>query len=173
MASSSSISTFSYTATQIPIFDGEHYETEVLKWRLSSFHKIYRHQLMRGLKNHPRQDLLLLGHKKNTKEYKQNVQRNATAFRIIQRVSKSIYLGIFSIKKARKAWEILKNEFQDSHKAISIRLQNLWIEFENRTMKDIELIKDFSSKPLKSSIKSKVMETMFFIKELQRRFLEV
>jgi len=33
-------------------------------------------------------------------------------------------------------------------------------------MKDIELIKDFSSKPLKSSIKSKVMETMFFIKEL-------
>jgi len=26
MASSSSISTFSYTATQIPIFDGEHYE---------------------------------------------------------------------------------------------------------------------------------------------------
>jgi hypothetical protein len=38
---------------------------------------------MRGLKNHPRQDLLLLGQKKNTKEYKQNVQRNATAFRII------------------------------------------------------------------------------------------
>ena len=57
--------------------------TEVLKWRLSSFHKIYGHYLMRGLKNHPRQDLLHLGQKKNTKEYKQNVQRNATAFRII------------------------------------------------------------------------------------------
>jgi hypothetical protein len=46
------------------------------------------------------------------------VQRNAIALRIIQqRVSKSIYLRIFSIKKAREAWEILRNEFQGSQKS--------------------------------------------------------
>ena len=49
----------------------------------------------------------------DAKEYKQNVQRNAIALRIIQqKVSKSIYPRIFSIKKAREAWEILRNEFQ-------------------------------------------------------------
>jgi len=38
---------------------------------------------------------------------------------------------------------------QSSQKAISIRLQNLWREFENLTMKDNELIKDFSSRTTK------------------------
>jgi hypothetical protein len=40
----------------------------------------------------------------------------------------------------------LRNEFQGSQKAISIWLQNLWREFENLTMKDSELVKDFSSR---------------------------
>ena len=66
----------------------------------------------------------------------------------------------------------MRNEFHGSQKAISIRLQNLWREFKNITMNDSELVKDFSFRT-KLSIKSKAVETMFQIKELQRRFLGV
>ena len=73
------------------------------------------------------------------------MKRNATALRIIQQgISKSIYLRIFSIKKAREACEILRNEFQGYQKAIFIWLRNLWREFEILIMKDNEVVKDFS-----------------------------
>ena len=45
-------------------------------------------------------------------QYKENIQRNATALRYIQQgVSKSIFPRIFGVKKAKNAWEILKQEF--------------------------------------------------------------
>jgi hypothetical protein len=103
MASSSSISTFSYTATQIPIFDGDHYEY----WS-SQMDTIFISQDLwtlvdEGFAEPPQEGSSTSWSEEDAKDYKQNVQRNATALRIIQQgVSKSIYLRIFSIKKARE-----------------------------------------------------------------------
>jgi hypothetical protein len=72
---------------------------------------------MRNMKNHLKQDRLHL-RQENVKEYKQNMHRNT-------RVSKSIYPRIFSIKKGKEIYKILKNKFQGYEKAISIKLQNL------------------------------------------------
>lgn len=81
------------------------------------------------------------------KEHKENVKRNASALRIIQQaVSKTIFPRIFGIKSAKEAWEVLKNEFQGSEKAISIKRQNLWRQFDNLAMKEGESIKDFHSR---------------------------
>ena len=71
------------------------------------------------------------------KEHKENVKRNASALRIIQQaVSKTIFPRIFGIKLAKEPWEVLKNEFQGSEKAISIKRQNLWRQFDNLAMKE-------------------------------------
>ncbi|CAL1407835.1 unnamed protein product [Linum trigynum] len=81
------------------------------------------------------------------KQYKVNVRRNANALLIIQQeVSKAIYPRIFGIINAKKVWEVLQNEFQGNHRAISIKCQNLWRDFDNLSMKEIESIKDFHSR---------------------------
>ena len=83
----------------------------------------------------------------NQKEYKEKLKKNANAVRIIHHgVSKSIYPKIFGVKKAKDAWEILQKEFQGLNKAISIKLQNLWRDFDNLAMKETESIKDFNSR---------------------------
>ncbi|CAN0880806.1 hypothetical protein LINGRAHAP2_LOCUS13857 [Linum grandiflorum] len=84
---------------------------------------------------------------KKSKEQKENVKRNASALRIIQQaVSKTIFPRIFGIKIAKEAWEVLKNEFQGYEKAISIKRQNLWRQFDNLATKEGESIKDFHSR---------------------------
>ena len=83
----------------------------------------------------------------NQNEYKEKLKKNATALRIIHHgLSKSIYPRIFGVKKAKNAWEILQKEFQGSNKVISVKLQNLWRDFDNLTMKETESVKDFNSR---------------------------
>ena len=83
----------------------------------------------------------------NQKEYKEKLKKNATGLWIIHHgVSKSIYPRIFGVKKEKYAWEILQKEFQGSNKAISVKLQNLWRDFDNLTMKETEFVKDFNSR---------------------------
>ncbi|CAN0923519.1 hypothetical protein LINGRAHAP2_LOCUS33605, partial [Linum grandiflorum] len=60
--------------------------------------------------------------------------------------SKTIFPRILVIKTAKEAWEVLKNEFQASNKAISIKRQNLWRQFDNLAMKEGKSIKDFHSR---------------------------
>ncbi|CAL1389301.1 unnamed protein product [Linum trigynum] len=84
---------------------------------------------------------------KQTKEYKENAKQNASALRIIQQaVSKSIYLRIYGIKKAKEAWYVLRKQFQGSEKSISIRRQSLWRQFDNLMMRETDTIKDFHSR---------------------------
>ncbi|CAL1376903.1 unnamed protein product [Linum trigynum] len=84
---------------------------------------------------------------KQTKEYKENAKQNASALRIIQQaVSKSIYPRIYGIKKAKEAWDVLREQVQGSEKAISIRRQSLWLQFDNLMMKETDTIKDFHSR---------------------------
>ena len=63
---------------------------------------------------------------------------------------KQIYLSQnFWCYKAKDAWEILQKEFQASNKAISVKLQNLWRDFDNLTRKETESVKDFNSRVAK------------------------
>ncbi|XP_073153339.1 uncharacterized protein [Henckelia pumila] len=49
-------------------------------------------------------------------------------------------------ENCKKAWDILKMEFQGSEKVISIKLQSLWRDFDNVAMKDNEDIRTFISR---------------------------
>ena len=137
---------FSYSTNQVPIFNGEHYD-------------YWSSQLMTIFISQDLWDLIEDGFQdpprtrnsswtdENQKEYKEKLKKNAIALRIIHHgVSKSIYPRIFGVKKAKDAWEILQKEFQGSKKAISVKLQNLWRDFDNLTMKETESVKDFNSR---------------------------
>ncbi|KAI4365238.1 hypothetical protein MLD38_021238 [Melastoma candidum] len=77
----------------------------------------------------------------------ENVMKNAMALRILQQSgSKTIYLMLYSLKKAKEAWSVLKKEFQGSEKVISIKLQGLWRDFDNLAMKESETMKYFFSR---------------------------
>ncbi|CAN0912291.1 hypothetical protein LINGRAPRIM_LOCUS750, partial [Linum grandiflorum] len=90
---------------------------------------------------------LQIERKKKSKEKKENVKRNAITLKIIQQaVSKTIVSRIFCIKTAQEVWEVVKNEFQGSEKAISIKFQNLWRQFNNLAMNEGESIKHFHSR---------------------------
>ena len=65
---------------------------------------------------------------------------------IKQAVSKSIYPKIFNAKTTKEAWDVLKYEFQGNEKVVSIKLQSLWRDFDNLSMKESEGIRDFFSR---------------------------
>ena len=48
----------------------------------------------------------------------------------------TIFSRIIFASRAKVAWEMLKQEFKGSVKVISIKLQSLWRDFDNITMKD-------------------------------------
>ncbi|KAG6520427.1 hypothetical protein ZIOFF_017482 [Zingiber officinale] len=73
------------------------------------------------------------------KEHKENKTKDAKALSFMhQGVSRSILPRITSAKTAKKAWQILKNQFGGHEKVITIKLQNLWRDFDNLGMKDSE-----------------------------------
>ncbi|KAK2993907.1 hypothetical protein RJ640_012781 [Escallonia rubra] len=81
------------------------------------------------------------------KQYKEIIKKDASALCYIQqRVNKSIFPRIFGIKKAKEAWEVLRQEFQGAGKVISIKLQTLWRDFDNLMMKETEKFQEFFSR---------------------------
>jgi len=83
--------------------------------------------------------------KKN--EFKEYKKKDAKALFFIQQgVSKAIFPRISFVSKSKEAWEILKVEFQESEKVISIKLQTSWKEFNNLLMKESETIQTFFNK---------------------------
>uniref|UniRef100_A0A2N9EW08 CCHC-type domain-containing protein n=1 Tax=Fagus sylvatica TaxID=28930 RepID=A0A2N9EW08_FAGSY len=146
MATNSGDTLFTHTTNHVPIFNGEHYDY----WS-SQMMTIFISQDLWDLIEDGFQEPPATGNSSwtdaNQKEYKENLKKNATALRIIhQGVSKSIYPRIFGEKKAKDAWETLQKEFQGSKKVISVKLQNLWRDFDNLAMKETESVKDFHSR---------------------------
>ncbi|XP_058223045.1 uncharacterized protein LOC131332766 [Rhododendron vialii] len=81
------------------------------------------------------------------KQHKENNKKDAIALHYIkQGVSKPIYPRIFNAKSAKEAWDVLKEEFQGNEKVVSIKLQSMWRDFDNLSMKESECIRDFFSK---------------------------
>lgn len=133
---------FTYTPSQIPIFDGEHSDY----WS-SQMERIFISQELQGIveegyEESPGLESGSSWAEEKQKEYKENAKKKATALRIIQLgVSKSIYPRICGLKKAKESWDVQRNEFQRKEfKSISIKLQNLWREFDDLLTKDNELV---------------------------------
>ncbi|KAG6493460.1 hypothetical protein ZIOFF_048446 [Zingiber officinale] len=139
MTSSNPLTFFTYSPSQIPIFEGEHYEY----WS-SQMETIF---ISQDLWDVVKQEFKTVAEEETEKQLKENIKKNATALRIIQQgVSKSIYPRIFGMKSAQEAWDVLKKEFKGDDKVISIKLQNYWRNFDNLSMKENESVKDFSSR---------------------------
>ncbi|KAG6512658.1 hypothetical protein ZIOFF_030787 [Zingiber officinale] len=139
MASSNPLTFFTYSPSQIPIFEGEHYEY----WS-SQMETIF---ISQDLWDVVKQEFETVVGEETEKQLKENIKKNATALRIIQQgVSKSIYPRIFGMKSAQEAWDVLKKEFKGADKVNSIKLQNYWRNFDNLSMKENEFVKDFSSR---------------------------
>ncbi|CAL1381769.1 unnamed protein product [Linum trigynum] len=145
MTTTSSNTMFATSSNQIPIFNGKLYEY----WS-AQMEPIFISQdpwdIVQDGYESPQEDDEDSKKRsgKQTKEYKENAKQNASALRVIQQaVSKSIYPRIYGIKKAKEAWDVLREQFQGSEKTISIRRQSLWQQFDNLMMKETDTIKDF------------------------------
>ncbi|GKA91410.1 hypothetical protein Tco_0813280 [Tanacetum coccineum] len=81
------------------------------------------------------------------KDLKQKRSRNAAVLSMIRRgVTPSIIPKIMRLKKAKEAWEVLKQEFQGDIKVRGIKLQTLRRDYENTKMKENESLNDYSSR---------------------------
>ena len=145
-------SLFSYSPSQVPIFDGEHYEYWSSQMQTFFISQDLWDIIEDGYPELPETETdtetktSTRNRQAIERQYKENRKRDASTLRYIQQgVSKSIFPRIFGVKIAKSAWEILKVEFEGSEKAISLKLQSLWKDFDNLAMKESESVRDFSS----------------------------
>ena len=110
-------SLFQYSPSQVPIFDGEHYDywsNQMMTFFISQ----HLWEVVDEGYEEQAQPASLTG--ANQKQYKEIVKKNANALRYIQQgVSKSIFPRIYGVNKEKAAWEILQLEFQGSEKVVS------------------------------------------------------
>ena len=140
MAASTSTATFNYAQNIVPIFTGESYDFWSTQMKTLFISQDLWDLIKEGYEQP--EDLSTLAAAK-LKEYKQNKQRDARALLFIQQgVSKTIFPRISGATKSKEAWEILKKQFSGYDKVISIKLQNLWREFENLQMKENEIVQE-------------------------------
>lgn len=135
------ISMFSYTANQVPIFDGEHFDYWSSQMETLFISQDFWDIVVDGLPEPPQQqnDDDEAWTDAQQKEYKKNLKKDASALRFIQQgLSKAIYPRIHGVKRAKQAWDILKEGFHGNDKVTSIKLQFLWREFDNLSKKDSE-----------------------------------
>lgn len=106
MASNQTTTMFSYTPNQMPIFESEHSDY----WSSQMETLFISQDLWNVVEEYyaePSKDQTWTNAMQN--EYKKNVKKDASALRFLQQgLIKSIYPRIHGLKKAKQAWEILK-----------------------------------------------------------------
>ncbi|KAB2598801.1 hypothetical protein D8674_001721 [Pyrus ussuriensis x Pyrus communis] len=133
MASSSNSSTIGNIQNLMPIVDGENYEYWSLQMK-TLFISQDLWDLVEDVTPELRQAL------------KENRKRDAKALFLLLLEMWNLFQRLLSATTSKNAWEILKIEFYDSQKVISIKLQSLWREFDNLLMKENESIQVFFTK---------------------------
>ncbi|XP_022873160.1 uncharacterized protein LOC111392128 [Olea europaea var. sylvestris] len=127
---------------QVPIFEGEHYEYWSIQMQTFFISLDLWDVIDDEEYEEPSEDNE--DYEKLQKEFK---RKDAMALRYIQQgVGKSIFPRIFGVKKAKDAWEILMQEFQETEKTIALKLQSLWRDFDNLQMEERESVRVFSSR---------------------------
>lgn len=142
MAFIQTVSLFTYSSSQVPIFEGEHYEYWSIQMQTFFISLDFWDVIDDEEYEEPSEDNEDC--EKLQKEFK---RKDAMALRYIQQgVGKSIFPRIFGVKKAKDAWEILMQEFQGTEKTIALKLQSLWRDFDNLQMEERESVRVFSSR---------------------------
>ncbi|XP_074306424.1 uncharacterized protein LOC141641668 [Silene latifolia] len=78
---------------------------------------------------------------------KEKTTKNARAIAYLHSaIGEAIFPRIVNTTSAKEIWDILKVEFQGSHKVRAIKFQNLRRDFENLKMKPSESMKDNTSR---------------------------
>lgn len=147
MAINQNIQGFNYAQSLIPIFDGESYDYWSLQMKTLFISQDLWDFIEEGYKVPESAETLSSWTDAEKKEYKENKKKDAKALLFLQQgVSKAIFPRISVAKTSQEAWNILKVAFQGSEKVISIKLQNLWRDFDNLLMKENETIQNFFSR---------------------------
>ncbi|KAI4380759.1 hypothetical protein MLD38_006912 [Melastoma candidum] len=143
---------FIFSPNQIPIFDGENFDNWSSQMETNCLLQDLWKLVEEGYEEVPDGDNtsaegVINPTEVEQKAYKENVMKNVMAPWILQQsVSKTIYPRIFGRKKLNEVWEVLKKEFKGLQKVISIKLQNLWRDFNNLAIKDTKTVKDYFSR---------------------------
>ncbi|KAL3613635.1 hypothetical protein CASFOL_041709 [Castilleja foliolosa] len=138
---------FALTPNQIPIFDGEHYDYWSSQMQTLYISLDLWDMLESSYEEPPKEGTTEAWSEEKQKLYKENVRKDASALRYLQQgVSKTIFPRIFGAKKAREAWDILKEGFKGDEKVISLKSQSLWRDFDNMAMKEGEGMQSFLSR---------------------------
>ncbi|XP_073152109.1 uncharacterized protein [Henckelia pumila] len=133
--------------TPIPVFDGESYEFWRVQMKTLFISQDLWEIVENGIPEPADAETLSTWTQAKQKEYRKNIRRDAKALLFIQQgVNRSIFPRIIGAKNCKKAWDILKMEFQGSEKVISIKFQSLWRDFDTLAMKDNEEIRTFISR---------------------------
>ena len=110
---STSSTIFSYSQSQVPIFEGENYRYWSDRMMFFFISQDLWELIEEDCEEPPATGLNTAWTLENQTQYKKNIKKNALALRYLhQGVSKSIYPRTCGITKAKVAWETLKKEFQ-------------------------------------------------------------
>ncbi|KAI3446611.1 hypothetical protein Pfo_003276 [Paulownia fortunei] len=130
-STSSSELAFTYSQQGVPIFIGQDYEL----WSVPMCTLFVPHELW---------NIVEEGYNTYTPEKKAALTKDARALSFMyQGISRFILPRIFGVKTPKDACQILKNQFGGYEKVISIKLQNLWRDFDNLTIKDSKNMQEF------------------------------
>ncbi|KAL7233616.1 hypothetical protein ACSBR1_017269 [Camellia fascicularis] len=147
MAASSSITTFNYSPAGPPIFEGENYHFWSTQMRTFFISEDLWDLVENSYESSQSQEEYSAWSEARKEKLKEHKMKDAKALYYIQQaITKTIAPRIMAATKSKEAWEILKNEFQGSEKAIVAKRQTLWREFDNLMMEEGESIEIFFSR---------------------------
>ncbi|KAL7160521.1 hypothetical protein ABFS83_01G101200 [Erythranthe nasuta] len=115
---------FKYSQSEVPIFEGEHYD-------------YWSNEMRDFFISHDLRDVIEMDYEEPPENATSATWTNE------KQQDKSIYPRIFNKRKAKDAWSVLQKEFRGNDKVVSIRLQSLWRNFDNLSMRESEKISDF------------------------------
>ncbi|XP_075499421.1 uncharacterized protein LOC142537815 [Primulina tabacum] len=121
MAGNSSLTMFKYSPSEVPIFEGEHYDywnSEIRDFFIS----FDLWEIIENTYEEPPEDGSSTGwNETKQKEFKKNQKKDCTALRYIKQ----------------------GKEFQGNGKVVSIKLQVLWRDFDTLLMKESEKVTEY------------------------------
>ena len=133
-----------WSNVQVPIFSGENYDFWSIKLRTLFLSMNLWDMVETGYLTPESTSSLS---EAEIKELKEKKSKDAGALGMIQRgVSEAIFSRIMRATRAKEAWDILQEEFQDDKKVRAIKLQSFRRDFENMRMKESDILKDYSTR---------------------------
>jgi len=86
-------------------------------------------------------------------------------------VTPTIFPQMMPTTKAKEAWNILTEAYRGTNKVIRVKLQTLWKEFDNLSMKKDETIQVFFNHVANTVNNIKILEDMIEDKKLAQKVL--